>query len=165
MPVQKNEDIEVILYTDGACSGNPGPGGWAYILHHVPSGKTDEKAGAEWETTNNRMEIQAIIEGLKRLKRPTRVKVITDSKYVVQSMTEWMKNWKKNNWRRRTKNGFEPVKNDELWKELDRLVSIHPTAFEHVYGHAGHAQNERCDEMAVNAYKQLIRSKGKSLPV
>lgn len=148
-------DAEVLLFTDGACSGNPGPGGWAFLMRHTPTGKELEGAGADPETTNNRMELQAVIEGLKVLKRRTRVHVVTDSAYVKKGLTEWMPNWKRNNWRRRTSSGFKPVKNVELWQELDRLLAIHDTSFEQIKGHAGHPENERCDELAVQAYKNL----------
>ncbi len=146
---------EVLLFTDGACSGNPGPGGWAYMLRHVPTGKVLEESGAEPATTNNRMELQAVIEGLNRLKRKTRVHVVTDSSYVQRGLCEWMPKWKAANWRRKTSNGYEPVKNLELWQELDELMNKHDLSFELVKGHAGHPENERCDELAVEAYKKL----------
>jgi len=149
-------DPEVILYTDGACSGNPGPGGWAFLLYHVPTGRQLEKSGAEMGTTNNRMELQAVIEGLKALKRRTRVKVVTDSSYVEQGLRQWMPRWKSNGWRRRTSGGFKSVKNLELWQELDHLLSGHDVELERVRGHAGHPENERCDELAVQAYRDLM---------
>lgn len=142
---------EVILYTDGACSGNPGPGGWACILHHVPTGSRKEYSDGAAQTTNNRMELQAVIEGLTRLTRKTTVRIVTDSTYVKNGVTQWMKNWKRNNWKRKTRNGFEPVKNEELWKQLDTLVSSHEVSWEYVKGHSGHPENERCDELAVEA--------------
>ena len=147
---------EVILYTDGGCSGNPGPGGWAFILKHVATGKILEQWGAELETTNNRMEMQAVIEGLKALKRKTRVRIVTDSGYVKKGITEWMRNWKRNNWRRKTASGNKPVKNVDLWQELDSHLKRHDTSFEQVRGHSGHPENERCDELAVQAYKDLL---------
>lgn len=149
-------DTEVILYTDGACSRNPGPGGWAFILRHVPTGKTVEVSGAKPDTTNNQMELQALIEGLRHLTRPTHIHVVTDSSYVKQGLTEWMENWKRRGWKRKTKNGLKPVKNVELWKELDELSQRHHVSFELVRGHTGHPENERCDELAVEAYKKLI---------
>lgn len=149
-------DTEVLLYTDGACSGNPGPGGWAYILHHVPSGKIVENSGAETLTTNNQMELRAAIEGLGKLTRSTRVHVVTDSSYLQLGITEWMDNWKSNGWRRKTQGGSKPVKNVDQWKELDRLAEQHKITFELVRGHTGHTENERCDELAVNAYKELM---------
>lgn len=149
-------NAEVILYTDGACSGNPGPGGWAFILRHVPTGVEKVASGGEAETTNNRMEMQAVIEGLKRLKKPSNVHVVTDSSYVKNGITQWIHAWKRNGWKRKVKNRFEPVKNEELWKEMDRLTQIHNVTFEHVRGHAGHPQNERCDELAVEAYQKFL---------
>lgn len=149
-------DAEVIIYTDGACSGNPGPGGWAFILRHVPTGKTMEKTGAVMDTTNNQMELQALIEGLQSLQRPTRVHVVTDSTYLKQGLTEWIRNWKRRGWKRKTSNGLKPVKNVEQWKQLDELTQVHELSFELVRGHVGHPENERCDELAVNAYKELM---------
>lgn len=157
---------EVILYTDGACSGNPGPGGWAFILVHLPTGKQLERSGAEAETTNNRMELQAVIEGLKALKRSTAVRLVTDSSYVEQGLRDWMPRWKSHGWRRKVSDGYKPVKNLELWQELDGLQAGHDLEFERVRGHAGHPENERCDELAVQAYKDLIeiRSRDPELP-
>jgi len=153
---KKKDEVEVILYTDGACSGNPGPGGWAFILQHVPSGKTLEKSGARWDTTNNQMELQAAIEGFKELKRPVRLRLVTDSAYVEMGLKQWSKNWKRNGWRRKTGDGYRPVKNVEFWKELDQLQEMHQIEFERVRGHTGHPENERCDELAVEAYKKLM---------
>jgi len=150
-------DAEVIIYTDGGCSGNPGPGGWAFILRHVTTGKTMEKTGATLQTTNNQMELQALIEGLQSLQRPTRVHVVTDSTYLKQGLTEWIQNWKRRGWKRKTSNGLKPVKNVEQWKQLDELTQIHQLSFELVKGHVGHPENERCDELAVNAYKELMQ--------
>ena len=147
---------EVILYTDGACSGNPGPGGWAYLLKHVATGTIREGWGAELETTNNRMELRAVIEGLKALKRKVRVHIVTDSSYVKNGITDWMPNWKRNNWRRKAQGGHKPVKNVELWQELDSYLKRHVPSFEHVRGHSGHPENERCDQLAVQAYKDLL---------
>jgi ribonuclease HI len=147
---------EVIMYTDGACSGNPGPGGWAFILKHPKSGKVLERSGAEFETTNNRMELRGVVEGLKALKRRIRVHIVTDSAYVKNGITQWVHSWKRNNWRRKTSSGFKPVKNVDLWKELDSLLGFHDSSFEQVRGHSGHPENERCDELAVKAYKELI---------
>ena len=149
-------DAEVIIYTDGACSGNPGPGGWAFILRHVTTGKTMEKTGATQQTTNNQMELQALTEGLQSLQRPTHVHVVTDSTYLKQGLTEWIQNWKRRGWKRKTSNGLKPVKNVEQWKQLDALTQMHKLSFELVRGHIGHPENERCDELAVNAYKELM---------
>jgi len=148
-------DWEVTLFSDGACKGNPGPGGWAFILRHEPSGAVLERSGGEALTTNNRMELRAVIEGLRALKRPTRVHIVTDSTYVKNGLQTWMADWKRNGWRRRSGDGWAPVKNLDLWQELDRLLQIHRATFEHVRGHAGHPENERCDELAVQACKEL----------
>lgn len=142
---------EVILFTDGACSGNPGPGGWAFILRHVATGKEARESGGEPQTTNNRMELRAVIEGLSRLTRPTRARVVTDSQYVCKGMTEWVEGWIRNGWRRGSKAGAKPVKNVDLWQKLVALGDRHTVEFEHVRGHAGHPENEECDEMAVQA--------------
>lgn len=147
---------EVILFTDGACSGNPGPGGWAFILRHVRSGKTLERSGARPHTTNNQMELQAVIEGLRALKRSTDVKVVTDSAYVEKGLREWSPRWKANGWRRRTSSGMRPVKNVEYWQELDELAQKHQLTLERIKGHAGHPENERCDALAVEAYRKLM---------
>ena len=150
------KNIEVILYTDGGCTGNPGPGGWGYVMRHVPTGKEKEDSGAEMETTNNRMELQAVIEGLKALKRPARVRIVTDSSYVKNGMESWIEGWKARDWMRKTSSGLKPVKNVDLWKELDQLLEVHQAEFKHVKGHSGHPENERCDQLAVNAYKKLL---------
>jgi ribonuclease HI len=144
-------DWEVDLYTDGACSGNPGPGGWAYILRHRASGNEKRRAGGEAETTNNRMELMAVIEGLKALTRRTSVRVVTDSQYVSKGMSEWVEGWRRNDWRRGKGSKSRPVANVELWQELVALSEGHEVRFEHIYGHAGHPENEACDAMAVEA--------------
>jgi len=141
----------VQLFTDGACSGNPGPGGWAYILRHPGSGNEKEASGGAAETTNNQMEMQAVIEGLSALTKQSRVEIITDSTYVAKGSQEWMPNWKKNGWRRREGKSWKPVKNVELWQQLDELLSRHEIRFQLVKGHSGHPENERCDELAVEA--------------
>lgn len=146
---------EVQLFTDGACSGNPGPGGWAYILRHPASGKEVERSGGEAETTNNRMELQAVIEGLRALTRRTRVELLTDSEYVGKGIREWLAGWKKNGWRRGKGPRSEPVKNVDLWQELDALLSRHEVHYTPVRGHSGHPENERCDELAVAAIAAL----------
>ena len=153
---KRSADAEVILYTDGACSRNPGPGGWAFILRHQPTGKTREVSGSRMQTTNNQMELQALIEGLSSLKRPTRVHVVTDSSYLQQGLTEWIQNWKLRGWKRKTSHGLKPVKNVDQWKQLDELAQNHELSFELVRGHVGHPENERCDELAVNAYQELL---------
>ena len=148
----------VKLFTDGACRGNPGPGGWAFILRHPGSGKELEQNGGQLDTTNNQMEMQAVIEGLKALKMRSRVEVVTDSSYVAQGCSQWMPNWKKNGWKRRVKNQFKPIKNEALWKQLDALLLEHDVSFTHVKGHAGHPENERCDELAVEAALEICNT-------
>lgn len=135
----------VELYTDGACSGNPGPGGWGLILKY--KGREREMSGGERETTNNRMEITAVIEGLRALKEPCRVDVYSDSKYVVDAINlGWAKKWRANGWMRNKK---EKALNAELWQELLRLLETHDVIFHWVKGHCGHPENERCDALAV----------------
>lgn len=135
----------VTLFADGACSGNPGPGGWGAILVSPASGKRLEISGADLDTTNNRMEMIGIIEGLRRLKAKSRVRVVTDSRYVVDGMKSWIYAWRRNGWLTSDK---KPVKNRDLWELLSELSRKHETAFEWVRGHEGHAENERCDAMA-----------------
>ena len=141
----------VQLFTDGACRGNPGPGGWAFLLKHPATGAEKEVAGGAPETTNNRMELQAVIEGLSVLKNRSEVEVITDSVYVAKGATEWMRGWKANGWRRREGKRWKPVKNVELWQRLDGLLEEHDVRFTTVKGHSGHPEDERCAELAVAA--------------
>jgi ribonuclease HI len=148
---------EVQLYTDGACSGNPGPGGWAFLLVHPATGKTLERSGGERQTTNNRMELRAVIEGLSTLKRPTSVELFTDSVYVGKGISEYMPKWKANGWRRKEGSKFVPVKNEELWRRLDELLTRHKVKYTRVAGHSGHIENDRVDELAVAAYQQFLR--------
>ena len=150
------EQPEVLLFTDGACSGNPGPGGWAYILRHVKTGQHKEAFGGEPLTTNNRMELQAAIEGLAALKRPCRIELFTDSEYVRKGLSEWMAGWKRNGWQRREKGKLKPVANADLWQRLDKLIAEHQIKFTRVAGHSGHPENDRCDELAVQAYQQYL---------
>lgn len=145
----------VQLFTDGACRGNPGPGGWAYILRHPASGKEVEVSGGEPLSTNNRMELQAVISGLKALNRPTEVEVVTDSAYVADGSRKWLAGWKANNWRRREGKQWKPLKNVEYWQKLDELLSLHQVRFKTIPGHAGHVENERCDVLAVEAAEQF----------
>lgn len=145
----------VQLFTDGACSGNPGPGGWGYILKHPATSSVKEASGGDRETTNNQMEMLAVIRGLEALTRPTQVEVITDSTYVAKGAQEWMPGWKKNGWRRREGGKWKPVKNLELWQRLDELLSQHEVRFTIVKGHSGHPENERCDELAVAATEAI----------
>jgi ribonuclease HI len=147
----QHRQIEVHLFTDGACSGNPGPGGWGLILRHLKTGKEIEASGGEAESTNNRMELQAVVEGLSLLKRPCSVELFTDSVYVGKGISEWMKGWKANGWRRKEKNKLVPLKNDDLWRRLDQLISLHQVKYTRVAGHSGHIENERCDVLAVEA--------------
>lgn len=154
----KKVECEVQLFTDGGCSGNPGPGGWAFILRHPASGKQLERSGAERQTTNNRMELTAVVEGLKALKRPTTVELVTDSVYVGKGLSEWLAKWKANGWRRREGDRWAPVKNEDLWRQLDQLLSKHRLHFTHVAGHAGHPENERCDALAVAAYQKFLQT-------
>lgn len=148
--------MEVHLFTDGGCSGNPGPGGWAFLMRHLATGKEVEQSGAEPETTNNRMELQAVIQGLSLLKRPSKVELFTDSVYVGKGLSEWMPNWKRNDWRRREGKSWKPVKNDDLWRQLDELVNQHDVTYTRVAGHSGHPENDRCDELAVAAYQKYL---------
>src|ERR1700722_19392086 len=148
----------VRLFTDGACSGNPGPGGWAYILQHPASGQTTEASGAVPVTTNNRMELMGAIEGLTALKRPCRVELITDSQYVAKGISEWMSNWKRQGWMRKEQGRLKPVVNVDLWKKIDELLGTHKVTVTHVLRHRGHPENEACDRMAVAAYKALMKS-------
>lgn len=136
---------EVTIYTDGACSGNPGAGGWGTIL--VYKGKEKELSGGEAETTNNRMELTAVIEGLKALKEPCRVKIVTDSQYVSNGISlGWAESWRQNGWRKKDK---KPALNPELWDVLLNEIAKHEVTIEWVRGHDGHPENERCDKMAV----------------
>ncbi len=136
----------VLLYADGACSGNPGPGGWAVILKHPTSGKAKRLSGGQPATTNNRMELTAVIKGLESIPKPSSVTVITDSQYLVKGMTEWMDNWLAKNWKTASK---KPVKNVELWQRLLELSGKHQIDWQWIQGHAGHFENEQCDAMAV----------------
>ena len=140
----------VRLYTDGSCHGNPGPGGWAAILEC--DGRERELVGATRATTNNQMELTAVIEGLRALREPCRVEVFTDSRYVVDGMKSWLKNWKQRGWLTADK---KPVKNSDLWRALDGEAAKHQTTWHWVRGHDGHPQNERCDALANAAIRQL----------
>jgi ribonuclease HI len=133
----------VVIYTDGACSGNPGPGGWGAIL--TWGDKCKEISGGEVTTTNNRMELMAAISALEALTRPSRVELHTDSVYLKDGITKWIHGWKKNGWRTADK---KPVKNAELWQRLDEAQRVHDIDWRWVKGHAGHAENERADELA-----------------
>ena len=140
----------VTIHTDGACSGNPGPGGWGAVLEYA--GHEKELSGAEAETTNNRMELMAAIQALEALKRPSNVRLITDSVYVKDGVTKWIHGWKKNGWKTAAK---KPVKNEDLWRRLDQAVQRHDIRWEWIKGHAGHEGNERADSLARGAIATL----------
>jgi ribonuclease HI len=148
---------EVQLFTDGGCSGNPGPGGWAFILRHLASGTEKECSGGAPLTTNNQMELTAVVKGLEALTRPTRVELLTDSEYVGKGLTSWMTKWKANGWQRKEGKKFVELKNVELWQKLDALISKHSVKYEPVLGHSGHIENDRCDKLAVAAYQKYLK--------
>ena len=146
---------QVEIYTDGACSGNPGPGGWGAILRY--NGIEKELSGGEENTTNNRMELTAAIEGFSVLKEPCRVRLVTDSRYVADGIGKgWAASWRKNGWRKADK---KPALNADLWERLLRLTELHTVEIEWVRGHNGHPENERCDALAVAYYKALQENK------
>ncbi len=138
-----NRSETVVIYTDGACSGNPGPGGWGSVLMY--NGHRKELSGGERETTNNRMEMMAVIVSLETLKRPCKILLHTDSTYVMKGMTEWLDGWKARNWRTAAK---KPVKNVDLWQRLDDAIARHRVDWKWVKGHSGVPENERADELA-----------------
>lgn len=133
----------VEIFTDGACRGNPGPGGWGALLRF--RGTEKQLFGGEPHTTNNRMELMAVIKGLEAMKRSARIRITTDSQYVKRGITEWIVNWKRNGWRTADR---KPVKNDDLWRRLDQLVAEHDVVWHWVKGHSGHAENELADRLA-----------------
>ena len=134
---------KIHMFTDGSCLNNPGPGGWAALLRHNKSEK--EFTGGQLETTNNQMELMAVIEGLKALTKACSIELYTDSKYVLDGYTKWMEGWKKRGWKKSDK---KPVLNLELWKELDKVAKIHSINWHWVKGHSGHDENERVDDLA-----------------
>src|SRR5206468_1067109 len=138
----------VRIYTDGACKGNPGPGGWGAVLQM--DGEEKELFGGEPQTTNNRMELTAVIRALELLERPCQIEVYTDSQYVQKGISEWLLDWKRRGWRTADK---KPVKNVDLWRELDRLAGLHRIAWHWVKGHSGHPENERADALANRGVK------------
>jgi ribonuclease HI len=144
----------VRLFTDGACIGNPGPGGWGFILKHPTSGRVKEGNGGEHNSTNNRMEITAVIRGLEALRVPSQVELFSDSEYVVKAITERIAGWKRFGWKK-TKHAQVMVKNHDLWRRLDELLQIHSVTASWVRGHVGHVENERCDELAELAAQQI----------
>lgn len=141
----------VYLFTDGACKGNPGAGGWGVLLRY--GGHEKELFGGEAQTTNNRMELTAVLSGLKTLNRPCDVVICTDSQYVKNGMENWIHNWKKNGWKTA---GRQPVKNADLWQQLDEQVARHRVRWQWVKGHAGHAENERADALANRGVEQVL---------
>ncbi len=143
----------VKIYTDGACSGNPGPGGWGAILRY--QGAEKELSGFDPATTNNRMELKAAIEGIKSLKRSVKVDLYTDSQYLRDGITKWLSKWKENNWRLSNK---QPVKNQDLWEALEFQIQSHTIDWHWVKGHAGHPENERADALARQAIKDALKS-------
>jgi ribonuclease HI len=143
----------VIIYTDGSCSGNPGPGGWGAVLQFGKHEK--ELSGAERKTTNNRMEITAAVMAVRALKGPCQIDLYTDSEYLKKGITEWIANWKELGWRRGSPGKTRPLANADLWKELDQAISAHEINWHWVKGHAGQSGNERADRLAVNAMKNL----------
>jgi ribonuclease HI len=145
-------DDEVDIYTDGACSGNPGPGGWGAILR--ARGQEKELCGGEGQTTNNRMELTAVIRALSGLKRPVRARIHTDSQYVQKGISEWIFGWKRRGWKTSDQ---KPVKNIDLWQELDRLAAQHEIDWIWVRGHSGHPENERADELARRGMAGILR--------
>ncbi|MFC3607337.1 ribonuclease HI [Stutzerimonas tarimensis] len=147
-----SESEQVEIYTDGACKGNPGPGGWGALL--VCKGQEKELWGGEADTTNNRMELTAAIRALEALKRPCQVRLVTDSQYVMKGITEWMKNWRKRGWMTAAR---QPVKNADLWRQLDEQVQRHAVSWEWVRGHNGHPGNERADLLANRGIVQAKR--------
>lgn len=160
------DDPEVVLYTDGACRGNPGPGGWAAILKHPATGQVKKLSGSDPDTTNNRMELTAVMEGLRALKstKRWRVHVVSDSEYVIKGLTKWIRAWIVHDWRRGTKPTSPPVKNVDLWQALHALTEQHDMSYEHVYGHSGHHENEECDRMAVAQIDALLARGGAQRP-
>ena len=146
-----NKTEKVQIFTDGACKGNPGPGGWGAILRFQDNEK--EINGYKPLTTNNIMELMAVIESLKVISKPFQIEITTDSKYVKNGITSWIHNWKKNGWKTASK---KPVKNKELWVELDRLIQKHNVSWKWVKGHSGHIENERADELANEAITNNI---------
>ncbi|MCH8861952.1 MAG: ribonuclease HI [Proteobacteria bacterium] len=141
--MSKQAADKVEIYTDGACSGNPGPGGWGALL--LFNGTEKELSGGEFETTNNRMEMMAAIEALNALKRPCKVRLTTDSSYLKDGITTWIHNWRRNGWKTASK---KPVKNVDLWRTLEDAMQRHDVEWAWVKGHAGHPENERADELA-----------------
>jgi ribonuclease HI len=148
-PTQTQTTKTANIFCDGACAGNPGPGGWGTIVEL--DGERRELSGGKARTTNNQMELQALIEGLKAVPPRTTVRIVTDSEYVSKGISQWMRGWIRNGWKTASR---QPVKNQELWQELNALLAERPHRVEWVRGHAGHPENERCDELARAAIAQ-----------
>lgn len=145
---------QVEVFTDGACKGNPGPGGWGVLLRMGPHEK--EMSGGDAETTNNRMEMTAVIQGLNALTEPCSVTLCTDSRYVIDGITKWIYGWKRNGWKSASK---KPVANEDLWRELDQATAKHTIEWKWVRGHNGHAENERVDQLASDAALEASKSR------
>ena len=141
---------KVILYTDGACSGNPGPGGWAFIIENLATGTKVENSGSVSAATNNQMELEAVIQGLSALTRPCQVELVTDSTYVGNGITSWIHSWKSKGW----KKPVGEIKNLEQWQRIDDLLFLHEVTYTKVRAHSGHPENERVDRLAVEACKK-----------
>ncbi|MDR2365765.1 MAG: ribonuclease HI [Zoogloeaceae bacterium] len=158
-----NEELLIEIYADGACSGNPGPGGWGVLL--LCGGNSREIWGGEAHTTNNRMELTAVIQALQALKRPATARIYTDSTYVQQGISQWIHNWKRRGWKTADKS---PVKNVDLWKELDRVAALHQLEWLWIKGHAGNSGNERADRLARRGIEEVLetrrRDSGSALP-
>lgn len=145
-------DDLITIHTDGACLGNPGPGGWGVLLSW--RGHEKELSGAESDTTNNRMELMAAIMALEAVSRPSKIKLVTDSRYVIQGINDWLEGWKAKGWKTASK---APVKNQDLWQRLDEAVQPHEIEWQWVKGHAGHAENERVDDLARMAAEKIAQ--------
>jgi ribonuclease HI len=152
-----SNDFDFELFADGACSGNPGPGGWAFVLRNKGTGNETEGSDGESMTTNNRMELISVIRGLNSTEPGSRILITTDSNYVAKGISEWMAGWKSRGWKRMEGGRPKPLKNVELWQELDQLVGDRKVKVQWVRGHTGHPENERCDELAVAAYQRFLR--------
>jgi ribonuclease HI len=148
-------DEVIEIFTDGACSGNPGPGGWGVLMRWRDHEK--ELFGGEAQSTNNRMELMAAIQGIEAVSRPARIRLVTDSTYVKDGITKWIHGWKRNGWKTSAK---KPVKNEDLWRRLDAALASHDVDWQWVKGHAGHAENERADELARRGITEIAGRAG-----
>jgi len=157
--------LDILAYTDGACSGNPGPGGWGVILRAVKDGEVlreRELSGGEALTTNNRMEMMAAIAALEALERPSVITLVTDSTYLRDGITKWIHGWKRNGWKTAAR---KPVKNADLWQRLEAAEARHQVSWEWIKGHAGHEENERADELARAEVKRIREGKNQDEPI